>query len=198
MIKAIIFDWGGVIVENPGPKQIQYFAEYFQVTQEDFRKANQMFKDTFQRGKISEQNYWQKMSSELNIKEPQVSLWKEALTKIYKENKDMFSLAVSLKKNGYKIGLLSNTEVPTMNFFFEQGYNIFDVTVFSCKEGYTKPDKHIYEIAVNRLGVHPQEAVMIDDRTKNITGAKKAGLQGIVFKGYNSLQQELTSLSVEI
>ena len=147
-----------------------------------------------------EKEYWKKICKELKIDTPNIntSLWQKVFEKTYMENKEVFSLIELLKKNGYKIGFLSNTEVPSMNFFFHRAYNIFDVIIFSCKEGFTKPDKRIYQIAIQRLGVHPHEAIMIDDKRENVVGAKKSGLIGVHFINYDLLCKNLTSLSVNI
>ena len=47
----------------------------------------------------------------------------------------MFSLASKLKSDGYRVGLLSNAEIPAMKFFEEQRYDMFEATIFSCAVG---------------------------------------------------------------
>ena len=107
-------------------------------------------------------------------------------------------MASSLRENGYKIGFLSNTEIAGVKIFQEKGYDIFDVTVFSCLEGTIKPERRAYEIALERLGVGPEEAVFIDDRPTNVKGAKEVGINAILFKNINHLKRKLESLSVKI
>jgi FMN phosphatase YigB (HAD superfamily) len=104
---------------------------------------------------------------------------------------------VNLKKNGYKVGFLSNTEIPTMNYFYENGYDrYFDVKIFSCVEKTVKPEGKIYLIALEKLKVKPQEAVFIDDKPKYVEGAKKVGINGILFKTAEQLRKELAAFSI--
>ena len=199
MIKSIIFDWGGVLIDKPSAEIITYLSNHFNVSEKEFRRPFQKYESAFQEGRISEDDLWTNVCSELKVKKPSVkSLWIDAFKYVYREKKDVFSLASSLKKNGYKTGFLSNTEAPTMKFFYEQGYDMFDVLVFSCDEGIRKPNREIYEIMIKRLNVQPQDAILIDDKEENIKGAEKAGLKGILFKDINQLKQELFSLSVKI
>ena len=100
----------------------------------------------------------------------------------------------SLKNNKYKIALLSNTEMPMLDFFREKKYDFFDVAVFSCMEGTAKPDRKIYEIALRKLEVKPREAIFIDDKEENIVPAKGMGINTILFKSFKQFKEELFSL----
>jgi epoxide hydrolase-like predicted phosphatase len=199
MIKAIIFDWGGVLIDRPRYKLIQYFSNYFKVSEDRFTNSNNLYISDFQKGKITEDEYWNKICEKIKVKKPkEKSLWKNGFISVYKEKKDVFNLASILKKNGYKIGFLSNTEKPSVNFFYEHKYNVFDEIVFSCNEGYRKPEDEIYKITINRLGVKPRNTIMVDDRLENIIGATNIGIKGILFNNYNQLRVELRSYAVEI
>ena len=86
--------------------------------------------------------------------------------------------------------------MPATNFFYEQNYNLFDAVVFSCNVGVRKPNPNIYKIMLKKLNVQPQEAVLIDDREENIVGAKKVGINAILFVDKNHLTKILFSLDV--
>jgi putative hydrolase of the HAD superfamily len=55
-----------------------------------------------------------------------------------------------------------------------------DVVVISSEIGIRKPSRKIYAIACERLGVDPQQAVMVDDLQQNLDGAARLGIAGIL------------------
>lgn len=106
-IKAIIFDWGGVLIDNPAPDLMDYCAQALRVSVEKFEKAFQKHESYFQKGEIPENVFWDDICFELNIKNPiSNSLWGEAFKYVYSPKKEMFFLASSLKNKGYNILLI--------------------------------------------------------------------------------------------
>jgi epoxide hydrolase-like predicted phosphatase len=197
-IKAVIFDWGGVLIDDPAAALMRYCADALGVDVEEYKKAYWLFEADFALGKIAEKIFWEKICTELGVDKPQVSsLWEQAFASVYKPKEEMFELARRLRKNGLRTAVLSNTERPAVDFFRRQIYDMFDQVVFSCLEGVRKPDKKIYRIAVERLGVQADECVFIDDRIEYVEGAKMAGLKGILFNGLEKLKEELSQLGVK-
>ncbi|MHC5060644.1 MAG: HAD family hydrolase [Planctomycetota bacterium] len=197
--ESVIFDWGGVLIDDPEPGLVRYCAAALGVSEEQFRKACNKFEADFRKGAISEDTFWIQLAGELNVSKPAVlSLWGEAFAKVYQPKEDMFLLVSSLQKNGYKTALLSNTEIPAMQYFYQQHYGMFDVLVFSCWEGIKKPDRKIYELALEKLGTRPVEAAFIDDKPACIKGAQEAGLKTILFENIGQVKKSLASLGVQI
>jgi len=197
-IKSVIFDWGGVLIEDPRPALLRFCADAFGVGQDQYTPAHDMFLEKFHIGAISEQEFWLGISAELGRPVPEIhSFWYEAFRAAYVPKSEVFSLASSLHEKGYKTALLSNTELPAVRFFHEQNYNMLDVLVFSCVEKIAKPEREIYEITLNRLGSEASQTVFIDDRADYVQGAKEAGLHAILFESDDQLRNELTELEVE-
>jgi putative hydrolase of the HAD superfamily len=86
-----------------------------------------------------------------------------------------------LRRRGYRLGLISvcSEEVPTL---WEQTplASLIDEAVFSCSVGVVKPDRRIYEIAAERLGVTTGECLFVDDRPEFVEGAVAAGMDAQV------------------
>ncbi len=85
--------------------------------------------------------------------------------------------------NDYKLGLLSNSwlEAPRQALR-DHGYGRwFDVMICSFDIGVPKPDPRIFEFALDLLGVHAQEAVMVGDSLEaDIKGALGAGMRAVL------------------
>jgi len=198
-IKSVIFDWGGVLIDDPAPGLMQYCAEALSVSKENYIKAHSKFAEDFQKGFVSEDIFWERVCSELNVPKPKAhSLWTDAFKAAYVPREDMFSMADLLQENGYRTAVLSNTEVPAMRYFHQLQYDMFDVLVFSCAEGIRKPERKIYDLTVEKLGSQPAQSVLIDDKPEYIDGAKQAGLNTILFRNIEQVKNELARLRVKM
>lgn len=94
----------------------------------------------------------------------------------------------SIKEKGYRIGVISNSslydEVMINCFEKVQLAKYIDIFTFSYYLKICKPKEQIFEIAMDRMKVSPEEAIMIGDNLKNdIEPAQKVGLTGIWFNG---------------
>ena len=193
-IQAVVFDWGGVLIENPAPMLFEYCAKALGVGQEQYRVAFDICMNDFQTGAVTEQQFWINMTRRLNVPKPKAnSLWSDAFAAAYIPRQEMFSLASRLRKTGCKTAILSNTEKPVVELIHKKKYDVFDVTVFSCLEGTVKPERKIYDITLARLETSGGQTLFIDDKQANIDGAKKAGLETILFKGVNQLKRDLAN-----
>ena len=93
----------------------------------------------------------------------------------------------------YKIGLLSNYS-NNLRGKIENEWgisNVFDEIVISCEVGMIKPDPAIFSLMLDRLEVKADETVFIDDRIRNIDGAKKMGFHTIFFTSKEQALKEL-------
>jgi putative hydrolase of the HAD superfamily len=194
-INAVIFDWGGVLIEDPAPALFKYCANVFGVSKEQYVITFDICINDFQTGTVTEQQFWMNMTKRLKAPMPKTdSLWTEAFLAAYRPRPEMFSLASRLRKAGCKTAILSNTEKPVVEIINKQKYDAFDVTVLSCLEGTAKPERKIYDLTLDRLGIPAKQALFIDDKQENIDGAKKAGLQTILFENTCDFKKDIARL----
>jgi len=198
-IKSVIFDWGGVLIDDPVPGLMKYCAQALGASEEDYIKAHSKFAMDFQKGSINEDAFWGRICAELKTQKPRIpSLWGDAFKSVYSPRADMFSIVSTLHQNGYRTALLSNTEAPAMLFFHQLRYNMFDVAVFSCAAGTRKPERRIYELTVEMLGSQPAQSVFVDDKPEYVEGAKETGLNTILFESIDQVKNELDRFGVRI
>ena len=84
-------------------------------------------------------------------------------------------------KPKYKIGVIANQSLGTKDRLEAFGIlKYIDLVIASAEEGVSKPDLRIFEIALERAGCRPENAVMVGDRLDNdISPAKKLGMTAI-------------------
>jgi len=197
-IESVIFDWGGVLIDDPRPALLRYCADAFGVSQQRYTPVHDSFLDDFQKGLINEVEFWRRIAQKFGRPAPQVpSLWSGAFRSACVPRPEVFRLVSSLHARGYKTALLSNTELPAVEFFYEFGYDMFDALVFSCEQGAAKPERRIYEITLEKLGSPARRSVFIDDRLDYIEGARAVGINTILFTGIEQLKRDLTGLGVK-
>jgi HAD superfamily hydrolase (TIGR01509 family) len=196
-IESVIFDWGGVLIDDPRPGLLRYCADAFGVSQEDYTPVHDSFLDGFQKGLTSEEQFWEQISRKLGKPVPDVpSLWFEAFRSACVPRPEAFALVSSLHEKDCKTALLSNTERPAVEFFHGLGYDMFDVLVFSCEQGVAKPERRIYEITLEKLGSEAPRSIFIDDRRDYVQGAKEAGLNAILFESIDRIKRQLAGLGL--
>jgi putative hydrolase of the HAD superfamily len=196
-IEAVLFDWGGVLIDNPAPGLMAFCAEALGVSVENYIRAHNACGEAFQKGSIPESLFWQRVCEKLGCPAPrQASLWGEAFRAVYSPRQKVFALARRLREQGYRTSLLSNTEAPAMAFFLELGYDAFDAATFSCAEGVFKPERQIYEIAAGKLGTSPAQCVFLDDKLSFVDGARAAGMKGILYQDLAQVKRDLAALGV--
>jgi len=199
MIKAVIFDAGDVTLVNR--PMLQDIVKEFGLRREDIAKKYQILIKQHAAGKISEKEFWRlfkkrfKVTRPIPRPSPLVKNW----TRHAVEKDDVIKLVTRLKRNGYKVGLLSSTIPAHVKHMRKIGFlKNFDEAILSYEVGTDKPNAKIYRIALKKLGVLPGEAVFIDDKEENVKGAQKIRIKGIVFKDAKQLRKELRKLDIDL
>src|SRR3990167_2198932 len=100
---------------------------------------------------------------------------------------------IKLLKPKYKIGIISNVGTNWIRDYFlsKEEQALFEQKIISFEAGTTKPDPQIYQLALERLGVKPEEAVFVDDLEPYCAAARAVGMQAI---NYDNLKQLKTDL----
>lgn len=105
-------------------------------------------------------------------------------------DQDMLALLGDLRAAGYPVALVSNS-FGTGTYDGVDLAAVADAVVISAEVGIRKPSRRIYAIACERLGVSPEEAVMIDDLRQNLDGAARIGIGGVLHTGAADTRRQL-------
>lgn len=110
---------------------------------------------------------------------------------VYNDDKFLFfddvePSLISLKKN-YKLGVVSDTWPSLERVFINKGLRqYFSTFIMSSVYGSNKADKILFKIAVEELGVMPQDTIFVDDSESNLAAAEEFGLIPILIDRYNT------------
>lgn len=185
MIKAVIFDVGGVLIrtEDPAPRRALEVAHDLAPGQAEMLVFNSERGQAAQRGEITTQQLWQWVGEELNLSAEETAAFQAAFFAGDFMDAALVDFIRSLRPR-YATGIISNA-LDNLTHVITDLYpmaDAFDVVVGSAFEKVMKPNPAIYHAALDRLGVAPDQAVFIDDFAHNIQGAKAVGMEGIHFQ----------------
>lgn len=120
----------------------------------------------------------------------------EYLVNHFERNEGVWEVVHHLSEKNVKLGLLTD-QYPNMLDLINSHKMLppvnWDVIIDSTLVGYQKPMPEIYSIAQEKAGVPANEILFIDNRQKNLDGAKKAGWQTYLYNSsdYEQSNQEL-------
>jgi epoxide hydrolase-like predicted phosphatase len=196
-IRAVIFDFGGVLVRTEDQAFRRALAARLDMTSEELGalifESNSARQATL--GEITTQEHWDFVRKILKLSEeefPSVPLafWGGDIL-----DTALMDYIRSLHPQ-YKTALLSNAW-DDLRGKLRQTWKIddaFDEIIISSEVGFAKPDLRIYRLTLDRLRVNPDEAVFIDDFQENVDGSILAGLQAIRFESSHQVLKALSRL----
>ncbi|MCM1039690.1 MAG: HAD-IA family hydrolase [Ruminococcus sp.] len=104
---------------------------------------------------------------------------KRMKTALQSVSDSIINVLKELKSKNIKLGLISNADIIDCKYWKQSSLALFfDDTIFSCNVGLLKPDEHIYELAMQHLGVLPNESLFVGDGgSEELYGAKAVGMK---------------------
>src|SRR5262249_42449432 len=152
------FDLGNVLIFFSHQKMCEQVANYCDVDLQLVKTMMQRFGDLYERGDINNQMIFDEFCR-LSQKKLNFEILMNRISDIFKPNDPVISIALKLKGNGHRLFLLSNTCDAHFNFALSQFpfLNSFDGYILSYEVGARKPEKKIYEKAMELAGCRKDE-----------------------------------------
>ena len=197
MIKNIIFDFGGVLLDwNPR----YLYKSYFNNDEEMEHFLADICNGEWNIRQDAGRPFAEAVK-ELQAKFPEyaeaIQMYDDDWEKMLKcELPESIDLLKELKFMGYGIYGLTNWSAEKIGYAFANYsfFSLFDGIVVSGVEKGVKPDRKIYEILLERYSLRPGECVFIDDNQDNVDMAKVLGINAIRFDNIGNVKEHLETL----
>jgi len=194
-VKAVLFDMNGVITGEIGVEIRKELCKGLGIIFEDFENFCKQYRNMGMRGEIDTPEISRFVEEYFNVNDVGtrwLSLYREKIS----IDSEVMDLARSLMKK-LTVGILSDMTRSFVPILKEKGvYEGFDPVIISCDVGMKKPEKGIYELALERVGVKAEECVFVDDREENLETPREMGIHTIHFRSTDQLKRELKELGV--
>jgi putative hydrolase of the HAD superfamily len=190
-LRAVIFDYGGVLSLVPTPPDWENLARAARIPLAVLQSGYWKFREEYDCAVFGGVTYWRRIvgaaGQTLTDNEAAQLIALDNLQWL-KENWPAIKLAASLRAMEVKTAILSNMQFEMLTgmrakfSWLEQ----FDRQLYSCELGISKPDPEIFRHAVKLLKVNPAEALFLDDREENLEGAARVGLRTMQYEAPGS------------
>jgi len=191
-IEAIIFDFGGVIIDIDPLLTMQEFEKLGarKLNEEETREFVEEIVAKFERGIFTPEIFREKVKEFLHFdaNDNQIDDAWNAL--IYDIPAERIRVIEEVRKN-YRIFLLSNSNEThydlyvrdlQLRFGYREFDELFEKSYFSFDTHLSKPDPEAFEFIINQEGLNPSKTLFIDDRMDNIITASSLGLRTYLLK----------------
>jgi putative hydrolase of the HAD superfamily len=193
MLKALLFDFGGVLAEEGFREGLMAIGKKNGLDPDRFFTLADalIFESGYLTGRADETEYWSALRERTGIAGSNGELRAELL-KRFVLRPGMISAVDRLKAQGFLVAMLSDQtnwldELERETSLFRH----FDKVFNSFKLHKSKRDASIFRDVCGDLGVKTGEALFIDDNINHIRRAESAGLHTIHFATFDDFEKQL-------
>jgi putative hydrolase of the HAD superfamily len=184
MIKAIIFDFFGVLVSEG----FRLFCDTYFPDNHSKRQQALDLVTAHDWGKINTDDYIDGLSELAGVNRQVV------IDHMYgnKPNKQLLGYIGEALKPKYKIAILSNSGEDYVNKILSpEDVKLFDQIILSYRYKMVKPQAEFFNLALKEVDVMAEECVFIDDSSSHCQGAETIGMKTILYKDFSQMKTDL-------
>jgi putative hydrolase of the HAD superfamily len=190
-VRAVIFDFGGVLCFHPSEDRFALIAELFGISTPDLLRLFWAHRIGYDAGLVDSRAYWTQIAEAAGTRmddallrtlvKYEIELWNNYDQRILR-------WAAHLRACGIRTAILSNLpRVLGEALRQTPGFlDPFDHVTFSYELKIVKPEPGIYHDAIRGVGVSPSEALFLDDKPENVEGARAVGLQAEIYSTWET------------
>jgi epoxide hydrolase-like predicted phosphatase len=184
-MRALIVDFGGVLTTNV----FDSFREFAETEGLEPDAVKELFRSNpealallreLERGDLDADRFSDRFAPYLGVAPHGLV---ERLFAGMRPDEAMLGAVRAARDAGVRTGLLSNSWGSGVTYDRDMLASLFDDVVISGEVGLHKPQREIFELACERLGVEPADCVFVDDLRENCEGAEAAGMTAVLHRG---------------
>ena len=195
MVKAIIFDLGGVLFTNGTAAFVKKIVTRYGHDETTVRDVlDGKLGSLYREARIPREEFWRGAKEALGLRENMEQLESEWIAS-YELIEGTKKIIEALSKK-YKVYYLSDNVRERVEQL-EQKYHfllLFSGGIFSHEVGVRKPDPRIYRMILELVRVSPHEAIYIDDKPDFLVPPKALGMITFLFTTPEQLKKDLQTL----
>ena len=201
MIRTFLFDMGNVLAFFSHDRMCEQMGALCGHSREEIQG---MLIDSgkqweFERGQLTPAEFHQWFEESVGQSVDFAELAR-AGSDIFELNHSIVPVLDTLKSRGHRLVLLSNTCISHFEFIWNT-YDVlqrFDDYATSYEAGAIKPEREIFDFALEKIECAPQEAFYTDDIPAYVEIARELGIQAEVFTDTASLTRHLKDRGIEV
>ena len=196
LIKAVLFDFGGVIADEGFRDGLRAIAIQQGLDPDILHRAgiDAVYESGFVTGRASEADFWCMMRERTDLQGEDDELTKYILS-LFVVRPWVLKLIEHLRNLGLITAILSDQTDWLDRLNERDGFMLaFDYVFNSYWLGKGKRDPTLFDDVVNQLSILPEEAVFIDDAPDNIDRARSRGLHTHLYINRKRLEEELAMI----
>jgi epoxide hydrolase-like predicted phosphatase len=186
-MKGLLVDFGGVLTTNV----FDSFRAFCVEEGLDPGTVKRLFREEpsalecvrgLERGELSEDDFAERFGELLELEPERRGGLVDRMFGHIRPDEEMLEALRRARAQGVRTGLISNS-MGEGRYDRSSFPELFDGVVISGDVGLHKPERAIYELACERVGLAPLDCVFVDDLRENCAGAEAVGMTAVLHRG---------------